>query len=218
MTDLDAPLDRQVRAADPDRWLSSRFAADEAARADLIALYALEAELDAIPRRVSQPLLAEMRFAWWAEHLEQVIAGAPRKGHPVLEALGRAHARRPLDGHWLGMLVDSRVGDLNGEWDEEERETVRPFQRYGAAMLLAANMLGAETGYETVESVARLWGEAVEGRPDAARALRADANRALARLPAAAFPAVAHAALIRRDQPEALKRLRLVWAVARGRI
>ena len=36
MTELDA----QVRAADIDRWLSSRFVADEAARADLIALYA----------------------------------------------------------------------------------------------------------------------------------------------------------------------------------
>jgi phytoene synthase len=63
MTDLDA----QVRAADPDRWLSSRFVADQQARADLIALYAFEAELASIPAKVSQPLLAEMRLTWWAE-------------------------------------------------------------------------------------------------------------------------------------------------------
>jgi len=56
-----ADLEAAVRAADPDRWLSSRFVADARARADLIALYALEAELLAIPTRVTQPLLAEMR-------------------------------------------------------------------------------------------------------------------------------------------------------------
>jgi len=33
-------LDAQVRAADLDRWLASRFVADEQARADPIALYA----------------------------------------------------------------------------------------------------------------------------------------------------------------------------------
>ena len=39
------PLDTQVRAADLDRWLSSRLVSDPQARADLIALYAFEAEL-----------------------------------------------------------------------------------------------------------------------------------------------------------------------------
>ena len=38
------------------------------------------------------------------------------------------------------------------------------------------------------------------------------------RKPATGFPAVAHAALTNPDAPEPLKRLRLTWAVARGRI
>ena len=59
-------LDARVRDADTDRWLASRFVADEQARADLIALYAFEAELMAIPARVTQPLLAEMRYTWMA--------------------------------------------------------------------------------------------------------------------------------------------------------
>ena len=58
---MNPSLDEQVRAADRDRWLSSRFVADGQARDDLIALYAFEAELLAIPTRVTQPLLAEMR-------------------------------------------------------------------------------------------------------------------------------------------------------------
>src|SRR5690606_40118364 len=90
-------FDAQVRAADLDRWLSSRFVADARARADLIVLYAFEAELLAIPTRVSQPLLAEMRYAWWREQLDGVFAGVPRKGHPVLEALTDVVARHGLE-------------------------------------------------------------------------------------------------------------------------
>ena len=52
----DALLDQQVRDADLDRWLSSRLVSDARARADLIALYAFEAELMAIPTRVTQPI------------------------------------------------------------------------------------------------------------------------------------------------------------------
>ena len=37
-------------------------------------------------------------------------------------------------------------------------------------------------------------------------------------LPPAAFPGVAHAALVGQDTPEPLKRLRLIWAALRGRI
>ena len=80
MADSAAALDEQVRAADIDRWLSSRFVADERLRADLIALYAFEAELMAIPTRVTQPLLAEMRYVWWREQMDGVFAGVARKG------------------------------------------------------------------------------------------------------------------------------------------
>ena len=50
------------------------------------------------------------------------------------------------------------------------------------------------------------------------RTLRSAANAALKPLPTAAFPAVAHATLIRADEPEPLKRLRLFWGVLRGRV
>ena len=50
--------------------------------------------------------------------------------------------------------------------------------------------------------------------PTPERIARAD----LKALPAQAFPAVAHAALIRTDTPEPVKRLRLTWAVLRGRV
>src|SRR5690606_30450414 len=83
-------LDAQVRAADPLRWASSRFVADAERRADLMALYAFEAELMAIPTRVSQPLMAEMRMVWHRDQLDGIFAGEPRRGHPVHEALSAA--------------------------------------------------------------------------------------------------------------------------------
>lgn len=206
-TDLDA----QVRAADPDRWLSSRFVADAQARADLIALYAFEAELNAIPTRVSQPMLAEMRFAWWAEQMDGVFAGAPRKGHPVLEALADVAARRGLERAPLDALMEAQIGRVHGQPHDLEALFVGPV---GAAVTVLA---GAEHP-DAAEGAARVWGLTRTGRFAEARAMRAEANAALRRLPAAGFPAVAHAALPKPDEAEAVKRLRLVWAVARGRV
>ncbi|MFN9711725.1 MAG: hypothetical protein ACK547_01920 [Alphaproteobacteria bacterium] len=57
-------LDDLIRRVDPERWLSSRFIADEAARADVIALYAYDHELARAPRVASNPLLGEIRLTW----------------------------------------------------------------------------------------------------------------------------------------------------------
>jgi len=207
MTDLDA----QVRAADPDRWLSSRFVADEQARADLIALYAFEAELASIPAKVSQPLLAEMRLTWWAEQMEGAFAGTPRKGHPVLEALANVVERRGLERPWADALIEAHADRAHRRPHDLEALFVGPAQ--AAARVLAG------PGHEAaVAPAARVWGLTLTGRADEAATLRPAVNAALKGLPAPAFPAVAHAALRDPDAPEPLKRLRLVWAVARGRI
>ena len=44
MSDAPESLDDMVRRLDPDRWLSTRFITDDKARADVIALYALNVE------------------------------------------------------------------------------------------------------------------------------------------------------------------------------
>lgn len=204
------PLDDQVRAADPDRWLSSRFATDPQARADLIALYAFEAELMAIPTRVTQPLLAEMRYAWWREQMDGVFAGAARKGHPVLEALTDIVARRGLERAPFDALIEAHIGRVHGEPHDLDAFYVGPMQT-------AVRVLAGPGHEEAVVDAARVWGLIQTGRFDEARAARAGANRALKSLPAVAFPAVAHAALAGASA-EPVKRLRLTWAVAVGRV
>lgn len=211
MTDRRAELDARVRAGDPDRWLSSRFVADADLRADLIALYAFEAELMVIPSRVTQPLLAEMRFTWWADQMDGVFAGAPRKGHPVLEALSAAAVRHSLARAPLDALITAHIGRVHEDPHDLDAFYVGPMQT-------AAHILAGPGHEAAVESAGRLRALSQTGRPDEARALRNTANKALKALPAAAFPAVAHAALIDHAAPEPLKRLRLTWAVLRGRV
>ena len=211
MTDRRDQLDAQVRAADPDRWLSSRFVADGDLRADLIALYAFEAELMGIPSKVTQPLLAEMRFTWWADQMDGVFAGEPRKGHPVLEALAAAAVRHGLDRAPLDALIEAHIGRVHEKPHDLDAFYVGPMQ--SAARILAG------PGHEAaVAPAGRMRALAQTGRTDEARALRREANAALKSLPPKAFPAVAHAALIDHAAPEPLKRLRLTWAVVRGRV
>jgi phytoene synthase len=205
-----ADLDAQVRAADPDRWLSSRFVADAAARADLTALYAFEAELMAVPSKVTQPLLAEMRFTWWADQMDGVFAGEPRKGHPVLEALSTAVSRHGLDRGPFDALIQAHVGRVHGDPHD-----IDAF--YVGAMQSAVRVL-AGVGHEArVVEAARVWGLNQTGRHEEAEAARGSANAALKGLPTTAFPAVAHATL-KPSGFEPLKRLRLMAAMLTGRI
>ena len=203
-------LDDEVRAADPDRWLSSRFVGDPQARADLIALYAFEAELMTIPTRVTQPLLAEMRYAWWREQMDGVFSGVARKGHPVLEALTDIVARHRLDRAPFEALIEAHIDRVHGEPHDLDAFYRRPMQ--------AAVQILAGPGHDArVVAAGQIWGLSQVGRRDEAAALRAEANRQLKTLPPVAFPAVAHAALTT-VAPEPFKRLLLVWATLRGRI
>ncbi|WP_425987399.1 squalene/phytoene synthase family protein [Brevundimonas sp. TWP2-3-2] len=210
MADAASSLDDQVRKADPDRWLSSRFVGDAQARADLIALYAFEAELMSIPTRVTQPLLAEMRYAWWREQMDGVFSGAARRGHPVLEALTDLVARHSLDRAPFDALIEAHIDRVHGKPHDLDAF-------YVGTMQTAVRLLAGPGHDLVVADAARVRGLLQVGRRDEAAALRPAANGALKTLPPVAFPAVAHAALAM-DASEPIKRLRLVWATLRGRI
>lgn len=210
-------LDAQIRRVDPDRWLSSRFVADEAARADLIALYALDHELTRIPLIVTNPLMGEIRLAWWREGLEEIAEGKAPRPHAVLQAVA-AGSLPPLA---LAALAETRLGDLDGA-KSGEAALAHADATDGLLMALAARRLSGEATADQVKQAARAWGLA---RTDGAAALRAlDASRAeLKALPLAAFPAVAHVALAktyaRNGSPgEFGKRARITLAVAIGRL
>jgi len=214
---MDEDLDALVRRVDPDRWLSSRFVADPAARADLIALYALDHELTRIPRIVSDPLMGEIRMTWWREGLEEIAEGRPPRSHPVLRAI----AAGALPATALAALAEARLGDLDGP-KAGEAALAHADATEGLLMALAARRLSPQATADHVAQAARAVALAHVDGPAASRALRASRSE-LAGLPVAAFPAVAHAALAGRyargRKPGDLeKRSRLFLAVLLGRI
>lgn len=214
---MDEDLDALVRRVDPDRWLSSRFVADEAARADLIALYALDHELTRIPGIVTDPLMGEIRMTWWREGLEEIADGKPPRRHPVLQAV----AAGALPALALAALAEARLGDLDGPKTGEAALTHADATE-GLLMALAARRLSSDATADQVMQTARAVALAKSESAAALKALRA-ARAELRALPVAAFPAVAHAALAGRharnkNPGELEKRVRILLAILTGRV
>ena len=77
----DAYCADSVRRHDADRWLAALFI-PEARRRHVMALYALDAELAHARDGVSEALLGEMRFAWWADAIASSLGLTPL-AHPA---------------------------------------------------------------------------------------------------------------------------------------
>lgn len=225
--DDDAPiddLDALVRRVDPDRWIASRFAADPQARADLIALYAFDHELARAPRVASNALIGEIRLTWWREVLDEIFDGRPVRRHPTAQALADLVARRGLERAPLEAMVDARYRELDASPMDEKDALAWARDSAGVAAELAARILDPATDAGHARAAGTAWAlgrkaaEAPALRPVFERALKG-ARTAVGALSPAAFPAVAHATLAGRPAASELaKRLRVTWAVARGRI
>ena len=196
-------LDALVRRVDPNRWLASRFIPDAQARADVIAVYAFDHEVGRAPKVVSNAILGEIRLTWWADAVAEIFEGRAVRRHPVTLALSDAIGRRGLPREPFDRLIDLRFPEL--DQTPPDRAAVAE-----QGMRLAAAILGVP------EAQVRAAAEAA-AHPTAENLKLA--NRELRLLPPAAFPAVAQVALAPRAQASELgKRLRLAWAVLRGRV
>lgn len=211
-------LDALVRRVDPDRWMSSRFIADAQARADVIVLYAFDNELARAPRASSNPLIGEIRLTWWREALDEIFEGRSVRRHPTAEALAEVVGRRGLAREPLERLIDARYRELDptpmlpAEILSWARETG------GQAAALAAAILDPATDAEAARAAGSAW--ALGRRSDGAfRGELSAARTAVKSLSAQAFPAAAHAILASHPAGSELsKRLKVTWAVARGRL
>ncbi len=217
-------LDDLVRRVDPDRWLSSRFIADPAARADVLALYAYDHELARAPRVASNPLMGEIRLTWWREVLDEVFEGRPVRGHPTAQALAEVVLRRGLPRGPLETLIDARYRELDATPMSENELLDWSRDTGGIVAQLAAQILDPSSDGKLALAGGAAWAlgrrlaDMPDLRPTFLRVIHAarGASRALS---VAAFPAVAHAALAGRpSKNDFSRRLRLTVAVARGKI
>ncbi len=222
-----ADLDAHLRHADPDRWLAARLVGDAQARRALMALYALNDELARVADSVTQPLLGEMRFAWWREALEEAAAGRPR-AHPVLAAIAPALQSGAVRLQDLGEIIDARHRDLEpAPFADEAALTAYIDATAVALMRAAAVLLAPDAPGDCVRTAGRAWAwtglmraepawrarnrrwaplawgadvsaETAAGRAEVhARAALREVNAGLAPLPVASFPAVAYVRLAR---------------------
>lgn len=190
-------LDANVRRNKPDHWLASRFIADPDARANVIALYALDYELSRAVA-MKEPLMAEIRLTWWSEAIGEIFEGRVVRRHPVTLALKAA-----IDAHALPRAPFDAM--IDGRFDLIETPAHASEATEMALMALALKVVGSEDGAAAEAAALRFGGD------------RHAANRAVRPLPAAAFPAVAYAGL-RPGRPESLRRrLQLLWTILRGR-
>ena len=223
-------VDNLARRLDPDRWLASRFVADRDTRADVVALYAFDAELARVGLVASNPLTGEIRLAWWRDAIKDIFEDSLVQAHPALRALAGAISRRGLPRLPLDRMIGARASVLTGI-DASAAEQWADACGASAAVL-AARILDPSAAETPVALAGRAWGLLLLRRSSALpkdvidpllRKAFAAAAVSLPGLSPAAFPAVAYATLIRADLRSCSasgleRRLRLVAAVARGRI
>jgi len=209
-------LDDLIRRTDPDRWLSSRFIGDAATRADVVALYAYDHELARAPKVASNPLLGEIRLTWWREVLDEVFEGREVRRHPTAQALADVIRRRNLPRDLLEDMIDARYRELDATPMSEAEALEWARGTGGRAAELAVRILDPAQDGADATAAGAVWALLRKGL---AVQQVAEAQAGARRLSAAAFPAVAHATLaLKAPRSELARRLRLIWAVARGRI
>ncbi len=161
----------ELRAHDPERFLTSLFAADED-RPALHALYAFNLELARVADAVSEPLLGQVRLQWWREAIEGIYEGTPRQ-HQVVLALAPAIRERELPRALFESLISGRETEL----DSEPPETFEDLEAYlaatnGALVALALHVVGGDGVLETGRAVGIAGGYA-----SVLKALRSEAGR-----------------------------------------
>ena len=89
---------------DPERALALSYAPRD--RRDAVAaLFALDAALGQVLRTTREPMVGQMRLAWWREALAR-LDSAPPPGEPVLQTLARDVLPLGPTGHALATIVD----------------------------------------------------------------------------------------------------------------
>jgi phytoene synthase len=137
----------ELRQRDRDRYLAALYAPAEV-RSALIALFGIDAELGAVVAGTTEPMIGEIRLAWWREALEGLDSGTV-PAQPLLQLVAAELLPRGVGGaalagledRWLGMIGNSEVPAAHVE---------------GGGMLfgLAARLLGGD------EALGRQLGEA----------------------------------------------------------
>lgn len=214
MTAETEPRDEAVR-------LSYAFIEDAKLRAQVSAIAAFIEVLRDVPKKVSEPLLGDIRYTWWLEAIGEISEGRKVRYHPLSAALTPLIRERGLDPEVFVAAIDAHRVLL-----EERLSLKAALELVDAAdvalMGQAAKLLapGADathlTGPVRFYALAKLKPDEI-GETEY-RHLYREAREGFSQLPAKLQPLALPAALAWKEQGPLQKRLRLLWAFVRGKI
>ncbi|NQY41317.1 MAG: squalene/phytoene synthase family protein [Henriciella sp.] len=173
LKEIVARLDQRIQTVDEERWLSSRYAPDEARHA-LIILYAFYYELARVRVVVTDQTMGQIRFQWWRDALEELQRGEARQ-HDVVLALASMMPKLQDGFELLGQLIDAH----EAAFFAEDRNTEPEDQLVG----VATKLFGEESA--AYGDVAREWAALRRGD-------EVDQIQPKQRVSSALRPAVAH--------------------------
>jgi phytoene/squalene synthetase len=135
-----------VRRVDPDRYLSALFAPADR-RPLLFALYAFNHELAHIGETVKEPMVADIRLAWWRESVEGACDGHPRN-HDVVRGLSELFRRSGVPLEPFEAMIAARRFDVGAAAFND----IGSLEDYadatsGNVMRIAARILDDRTDY-----------------------------------------------------------------------
>jgi NADH dehydrogenase [ubiquinone] 1 alpha subcomplex assembly factor 6 len=101
---------QRLRREDHARYLICLYAPPHK-RESLAALSLLNCELARIRDSVSEPMVGEVRLAWWREAIADLYTGKARK-HEVLEALAATSLRQHVPHALVDSMIQARIDDI----------------------------------------------------------------------------------------------------------
>ncbi|MCF7995301.1 MAG: squalene/phytoene synthase family protein [Chromatiaceae bacterium] len=120
----------------------------------LAALFALRAELQAIPDQVSDPGIARIKLDWWRSEIDRLFAGEPR--HPLSERLAPVVAQHPLPQPAFIDLIDGVDRVLRAHrHPDQQAQRQSDEQDLGALFELIARCEGADADDQDQLTTAR---------------------------------------------------------------
>ena len=143
----------ELRARDPDRWFATLLA-PAPVRAAWMACHALDLTLLDLALGTREPMLAEIKLAWWREQLDR-LDRAPAPAEPVLAAL-KAEVLPHVPGAVLARMEDGMLPLALGAELDARAARAHADGRGGTLFAACARLLGAgDTG--TARAWGRLW-------------------------------------------------------------
>jgi len=122
-------------------------------RPALAALFNLDRRLSAAIAQANEPMLAQMRLAWWRDRLGEPAAAGP-KGEPLLAAIGEHWGQRvadltPLIDGWERWLLEESaqgLGEGRGQALAGLARLAGAPQDSASAIAAGSNWTAAQTG------------------------------------------------------------------------